>query len=970
MQEPKKRKSKEKQGPSDSLQKTTEEWYRLLFDNVSDAVFVHYGPDETKLPGTFIEANDIACQRLGYTREEFLKMRPSDIDAPETIHNIPAMMERLLKEKHVLWEGVHLSKDGRRIPVEIHNRLFESEGKQLILSTVRDITERKQDQEILKESEEAFRGMFETARDFQYISTLDGKIINLNTSAKNFLGYSDDELKELNMRDFYADPQERVLYAEKVLKEGFIENCALRIKKKDGTVADTLATSIVRKDKEGNIIGFQGGVKDITERKKMELALQESQELYAKLISAIPDAVLQTDMNGKIVFINDVGVQLSGYTSADELIGKNVFSLIATEDHEKTNRNMARMLERRIEANEYYLITKDGRRIPFEVNGNVLRNPDGSAYGRVHICRNIAERKKAEEELRESEERYRLILENIEDGYIELDLRGNMTFFNAAMCRIANMSHEELLGINYREYTSPDTAKEMFRVFNGIFTTGKPVTLKEYEIIWKDGSRRNLELSVSLIRDRQMSPIGFRGIARDVTEKKSLEEMYRTVAEKSFAGVFIVQKGAFKYVNANVAAYTGYTPEELIGRKTESIVHPDDLKTLKQRAIEMLKGTHKSPYEYRITTRDGEIRWIIEIVTPILFKGERALVGNSMDITERKQAEEALKESEEKYRLSFENVSDVICSIDRDFRFVTVSPSVEKILGYKPVEIIGRSVEALNDIIAPESLEEALSATIKVLNGESISDAVFSFVAKDRTRKIGEVSASPIIRGGTIVGVIAIARDITERKQTEQTLNSSFERLRKALGAIIQAMAVTVEARDPYTAGHQRGVADLARSIATEMGLTSDQIDGIRMASTIHDIGKISIPAEILSKPSKLTKLEFELIKIHAQSGHDILKDIEFPWPIARIVLEHHERMNGTGYPKGLIGEQTLIESRILVVADVVEAMGAHRPYRPAPGLDLALEEISKNRGTLYDPEVVDACLRLFHTKGYKLIQS
>jgi HD-GYP domain-containing protein (c-di-GMP phosphodiesterase class II) len=213
---------------------------------------------------------------------------------------------------------------------------------------------------------------------------------------------------------------------------------------------------------------------------------------------------------------------------------------------------------------------------------------------------------------------------------------------------------------------------------------------------------------------------------------------------------------------------------------------------------------------------------------------------------------------------------------------------------------------------------------------------------------------------GQIMYYDGIAEDITDRKE-------NVERMRKALGATVQAIAMIVETRDPYTAGHQRRVADLARSIATEMKLPVDQIDGIRMAAAIHDLGKISVPADILSKPTKLTALEFSLIKTHSQSGYDILKDIDFPWPVARTVLEHHERMNGSGYPNGLTGDNLLMESRILSVADVVESMGSHRPYRPSLGIEAALEEIEKNRGTLYDNTVADACLRLFREKGYQL---
>ena len=217
------------------------------------------------------------------------------------------------------------------------------------------------------------------------------------------------------------------------------------------------------------------------------------------------------------------------------------------------------------------------------------------------------------------------------------------------------------------------------------------------------------------------------------------------------------------------------------------------------------------------------------------------------------------------------------------------------------------------------------------------------------------------------VGILGVTRDITDRKQASMELQISLEKLKKAMGGIIQAMALTVEIRDPYTSGHQQRVADLARSIAQEMGLSEDQADGLRMAGIVHDLGKIAVPAEILSKPTKLTNLEFSLIKTHPQISYDILKDIDFPWPIAEIILQHHERLDGSGYPQGLMGANILLEARILVVADVVEAMASHRPYRPALGIDAALEEIEKNKGVLYDPMVVDTCLRLFREKGFSL---
>ncbi len=209
--------------------------------------------------------------------------------------------------------------------------------------------------------------------------------------------------------------------------------------------------------------------------------------------------------------------------------------------------------------------------------------------------------------------------------------------------------------------------------------------------------------------------------------------------------------------------------------------------------------------------------------------------------------------------------------------------------------------------------------------------------------------------------------DITERKMLEKKIKDSLDRLRKAFNSIIQVLVTAVETRDPCTCGHQIRSADLARAIATEMGLPNDRIDGIRMAGSIHDIGKMTVPLEILSKPTKLSELEFGLIKEHAQKGYEMLMDVESPWPLAEMVYQHHERMDGSGYPRHLRGEEILIEARILAVADVVEAMASHRPYRPAIGLNEALAEIENNKGILYDLSVVNACLRLFREKGFQL---
>jgi HD-GYP domain-containing protein (c-di-GMP phosphodiesterase class II) len=211
-----------------------------------------------------------------------------------------------------------------------------------------------------------------------------------------------------------------------------------------------------------------------------------------------------------------------------------------------------------------------------------------------------------------------------------------------------------------------------------------------------------------------------------------------------------------------------------------------------------------------------------------------------------------------------------------------------------------------------------------------------------------------------------LRREVDHRTSVQCELQRSLDVLKKMIGGTVMAIAMTLEKRDPYTSGHQQRVAELARAIGREMGLADDRVEGLAIASAIHDIGKISLPAEILSKPSQLNSLEMGLIQAHSQAGFDILKNVEFPWPIAQIVLQHHERLNGSGYPQGLCGEDILKEARIVGVADVLETMSSHRPYRPSIGLGKALEEISSKKGILYDPDAVDACLSLIGEKRFE----
>jgi PAS domain S-box-containing protein len=363
--------------------------------------------------------------------------------------------------------------------------------------------------------------------------------------------------------------------------------------------------------------------------------------------------------------------------------------------------------------------------------------------------------------------------------------------------------------------------------------------------------------------------------------------------------------------------------------------------------------------------RDGYQKNII--ITVDIIPNTKKRVVSLMDITERKRAEEMLKNSEEKYRNIFENAVEGIFQTAIDGRFITVNAAFAHMAGYNSPKEFIESIKDIGTQLYVHSEDRKRVFTIMETKG-FVKGFEVEFSRKDGNKFWVVINARKVKdEQGEILFAEGFVEDITIRKHAEEQLHQTLDMLRKAVATTVQVLISALEARDPYTAGHQSRVAHLACAIATEMGLSQEKIEGILMAGSIHDVGKLSIPAEILSKPTKLTNTEFSIIKEHSKSGYEMLKDVESPWPLAEIVYEHHERMNGSGYPRNLKGDEILMEARIMAVADVVEAIASHRPYRPSLGIETALEEIEKNKGILYDNAVVDACLKLFREKGYQL---
>ena len=329
-------------------------------------------------------------------------------------------------------------------------------------------------------------------------------------------------------------------------------------------------------------------------------------------------------------------------------------------------------------------------------------------------------------------------------------------------------------------------------------------------------------------------------------------------------------------------------------------------------------------------------------------------------------AQETLLRCESKYHAMLESVDEHITLVDSNLMILWANEKAKEIFGRN---IIGKSCcETLygrNEFCSDKS---SCMTRHAFRNGSMTKRHSMKMTTRDGSDKYFEGTARVVSwdDDGKPSVVAKIYKDITDRKLAEKELKDSMKMLRKNLTGTIQAMARTVETRDAYTAGHQKRTTEIARAIAFELGLSNELIDSIHMAGVIHDLGKISVPAEILSKPGKISDSEFSLIKQHPQAGYEILKGIDFNWPVADVVLQHHERLDGSGYPHNLQKDEILIEARVLGVADVVEAMASHRPYRPALGIDDAFEEITMHKGILYDPDVVDASIDLFTKRGYQ----
>lgn len=437
-------------------------------------------------------------------------------------------------------------------------------------------------------------------------------------------------------------------------------------------------------------------------------------------------------------------------------------------------------------------------------------------------------------------------------------------------------------------------------------------------------------------------------------------------------GIAIVQHGAIKSVNPSLVKLTGYSIRELASRPFMDLVHPDDRQAVVEHRFTRLIGREvPSAHAFRIVHRRGDSRWVEANELPTTWQGQPAVLHILTDVTQLQMVEQKLSESERRYLLLAENVSDVIWVTDLHLKPTYFSPSVRRLLGFTVEEAMTGTIET---VLTPRSVEKAsrLRAEALSMEGRGIGRAsgtptvALEFKRKDGSTVWADTTVT-FVRdsAGRPNAILGILRDITEQRRARERLRESLRTLERTVDDTVRAMACTVETRDPYTAGHQRRVAELATSIARHMGLSRDQLRTISTAGHLHDLGKIGLPTDILGKPGALSEAEFALIRTHPRVAYDILKNVESFARVADVVLQHHERLDGSGYPSELRGEEIHLEARVLAVADVVEAMTSHRPYRPSLSLDEAIEEVRQNSDRLYDAEAVRACLEILSNGGF-----
>lgn len=885
------------------------------------------------------------------------------------------------------------------------------------IASLRTREEKKLTEETLRESEEKFKFVFENSVEGKSLTSVSGEI-HVNKAFCEMLGYSPEELQKKKWQDIThpddienTEKELNTLLSGKKKKIRFLK----RYIKKDGSIVWADILTSLRWDKDHNPMYFITAIIDITKQVKIQQKLKESNDFQQSLFetTSLATSVLEKDMT--ISRMNHAFELLTGY-SKKEVEGKRKWTEFV--DPEYLDMMMKYHDQRRIDPEkipkqyEFCLLTKD------KTSRDILLTVDLVPGTQKSIASlfDITDRKQNEKAIREANT---IINRSPAVAFLWRKEPGwPVEFVSENVIKLFGYSAEDFIKgkITYRELIHQDDVK---RVDEEVKSISHKLGLNSfshqpYRIVTKNNEIKWINDITFIRRNGEGKITHYEGIVFDITERRIVEEKleisqnnYRSVVD--FAPLIInnfLPNGKITFVNKAYCDFFGKEIPKVLGTNFFSMISSQDRESMKKSLAACSKESPVIVIENRVN-KQGKLYWIRW--TDCAFFDENGKIAYyqsyGQDIHDQRHIEQLLQalnratismETALTVNDIFNAVASELQKLDTTCMFLPMDDKQEtlftKYLYYdskllnKAEQLVGLQHEKYSfPIKRVKPYDEAIrnKKVTFIKNTEPLFYQILPSSTKIFAKQIirflnaSKSIIAPLVVEGKTIGIFSVQSDFLTENDVpiftafNDQLAGAWKRvellqdLKKTIDGTILTIASTVEMRDPYTAGHQTRVANLAAAIAREMNLSHDQIESIHMAGIIHDLGKINVPAEILSKPGKISELEFEIIKTHPQIGYDLLKKIEFPWPIAQIVLQHHEKMDGSGYPHGLKGEEIMIEARILCVADIVEAMSSHRPYRPSMGIDAALAQIKKDRGILLDPQVVDVCLNLF-ANGYQ----
>jgi PAS domain S-box-containing protein len=796
-----------------------------------------------------------------------------------------------------------------------------------------------------------------------------GKITDVNAATVEATGVPRDQLIGSDFADRFAEPEKAQAAYQRVLEEGLLSDQPLVLRHLSGALTDVEYSAIVYRDESGELRAVFAAARNAAEA-------QEARRQVARLAlvaASSHDAVFSRDLEGTITSWNAAAEALYGH-AAGEAIGRNGAILIPP-GHEGETKALIQRILRGDQGFGFRTkhLHKDGRLLDVALSLSPVRDATGDITAVSIIARDISERVRAERELRESEEKFSAAFHASPDLMTITRLSDGLFLeVNEGFTRMLGYTRAEAIGRTTSEISIWADPEARAAFVASMQESGQTRNL-ETTLRRKDGS---LLTGIDAARTIELQgETCVLSVIHDITHRKRAEEavrrseaQLRTLIDTLPDPVWLKDpEGVYLSCNPRFESFFGAAEQDIAGKTDYDFTNADQADSFRRHdQLAMAAAAPTVNEETIVFAEDGHKEVLETIKTPVHDSDGRliGILGVGRDITERKQTEDALRESEARHRDILEHGGVGVSYFDLDGRFLLLNRrAVQNMGGSEAREFVGKSVK---DVFGDEAGGTYLARIREAAASSEAREYVDHLELPIGSRWLASIHTRSLDAAGNVVGVQVYAQDITVLRQAEEEVLRHAEQLQRTVEGAVLAMSHMVESRDPYTAGHERRVAELATAIGVEMDMGGEQVDALRLAGTIHDIGKIAVPAEILSKPGRLSEIEFSIIQAHPTTGFDILADVDFGSQVAEMVLQHHERLDGSGYPRALKDAGILPEARILAVADVVEAMSSHRPYRPALGMEAALAEVRAHAGIKFDADVVAACARLIEEQGFQ----